>query len=194
MGRCLFERSCPRSEAEAGARGEMDLPWNFSRRQSREIVTIYSLFLILPCAYIDGVKLISIYRCLCDETRLRILNMLAVSPLCVCHIQSVLGRSQVVVSQHLAYLRERGMVAGQRYQNWMIYSLPAKASKELEANLKCLQDCVQEEPVFQKDRAKLKKLMGSKTVKTLLDLGCCIPPAAKAVSKPVSRRKTSTQT
>jgi len=133
------------------------------------------------------VKLISIYRCLCDETRLRILNLLSVSPLCVCHLQSVLGKSQVIVSQHLAYLRGREMVSSQRYQNWMIYSLPVSASKELEANLKCLQDCVQEEPIFQKDRAKLKKLMGSQTVKALLDEGCCMP------AKPVQRRKISTK-
>jgi ArsR family transcriptional regulator len=128
------------------------------------------------------VKLISIYKCLCDETRLRILNLLSVSPLCVCHIQQVLGKSQVVVSQHLAYLRERHMVAGRRHRNWAVYSLPASPSAELEANLKCLQDCVQSEPVFRKDQAKLKKLMGSKTVRALLDEGCCVRPAKKTTA------------
>jgi len=122
------------------------------------------------------VKLISIYQCLCDATRLRILNLLSVSPLCVCHLQQVLGKSQVVVSQHLAYLRERRMVSGRRHQHWMIYSLPAAPAAELEVNLKCLQDCVQTEPVFKKDRLKLKKLMGDKNVRTLLDEGCCAKP------------------
>ena len=122
-------------------------------------------------------KLISIYQCLCDETRLRILNLLSVSPLCVCHLQQALGKPQVVVSQHLAYLRERRMVSGRRHRHWMIYSLPAAPSMELEANLKCLQDCVQTEPVFKKDRLKLKKLMGDKNVQTLLSEGCCaVPP------------------
>jgi ArsR family transcriptional regulator len=128
-------------------------------------------------AYIRGVKLIAIYKCLCDETRLRILSLLSESPLCVCHIQQVLGKSQVVISQHLAYLRERSMVAGQRYQHWMIYSLPPAPSPELEANLRCLQDCIQTEPLFQKDRVKLKKLMGTKSARALLDEGCCAPPA-----------------
>lgn len=127
-------------------------------------------------------KLVSIYQCLCDETRLRILNMLAVSPLCVCHIQQVLGKSQVVCSQHLAYLRERGMVNAQRYGHWMIYSLPASPSPELEMNLKCLQDCVQTEPVFKKDRAKITKLTSTKTVRTLLDEGCCPKPAKSKTS------------
>lgn len=118
-------------------------------------------------------KLIAIYKCLCDETRLRILSLLSESPLCVCHIQQVLGKSQVIVSQHLAYLREHHMVTAQRYRNWMMYSLPLSPPPELETNLKCLQDCVQTEPIFKTDRAKLKKLMGTKSVRTLLDEGCC---------------------
>ena len=126
-------------------------------------------------------NLIQIYKCLCDETRLRILNLLSVSPLCVCHLQQVLGKSQVVMSQHLAYLREREMVACEPYQNWRVYSLPSSPAPELEANLKCLQDCVQTEPVFKKDRAKLKRLMGDQTLQALLDDGCC--PAPKKPSK-----------
>jgi len=120
--------------------------------------------------------LIAIYKCLCDETRLRILSLLSESPLCVCHIQQVLEKSQVIISQHLAYLRERKMVAGQRYQHWMIYSLPASPSPELEANLKCLQDCIQTEPLFKKDKAKLRRLMGTKSARALLDEGCCGQP------------------
>ena len=129
-------------------------------------------------------NLIAIYKCLCDETRLRILNLLAVSPLCVCHLQSVIGKSQVVISQHLAYLRERGMVSGRRYQQWVIYSLPASPSHELETNLKCLQDCVQTEPVFRNDREKLQELVGAKSVQALLDEGCCPSPSPPRTRKP----------
>jgi ArsR family transcriptional regulator len=143
-------------------------------------------------AYFDTVKLIAIYKCLCDETRLRILSLLSESPLCVCHIQQVLGKSQVIVSQHLAYLRDRDMVAGQRYQNWMIYSLPPSPSPELDANLKCLQDCVQTEPLFKKDRAKLKKLMGSKNVSALLDEGCCANPPRDEARRSKPRKNLTT--
>lgn len=103
-------------------------------------------------------KLLRIYQCLCDETRLRILNLLTRGPLCVCHLQELLGEPQVKISKHLAYLKEKQVVEAQRHQNWMIYSLPRTPSPELEANLKCLQDCVQSDPVFRKDLAKLKKL------------------------------------
>ena len=126
-------------------------------------------------------KLIAIYKCLCDETRLRILNLLSVSPLCVCHIQAVLRKSQVVSSQHLGYLRERGLVVGQRYRSWMIYSLPTVRPAGLDANLQCLQDALQTEPVFRKDRERLVKLMGAKNVQALLDEGCCARIAAGEV-------------
>ncbi len=128
--------------------------------------------------YLGIVKLINIYRCLCDETRLRILNLLGVSPLCVCHIQKVLGKSQVTVSQHLSYLKVREMVAVQRYRNWMIYSLPPCPPPDLDANLRCLQDCIQTEPIFKKDRARLANLLGERSVRSLLDEGYCDPPPA----------------
>lgn len=103
-------------------------------------------------------ELIRIYECLCDVTRLRVLNVLAQGPLCVCHFQEILGESQVKISKHLAYLRERGLVEGERQGNWMVYRIPAKPSRELRANLACLQDCLQESPRFRRDLARLKKL------------------------------------
>jgi ArsR family transcriptional regulator len=103
-------------------------------------------------------ELLKIYECLCDRTRLRLLNVLAQGPLCVCHFQEILGEPQVKISKHLAYLRARGLVVVERSGNWMIYELPAKPSRELKANLACLQDCAQENPVFRRDLARLKKL------------------------------------
>ncbi len=100
----------------------------------------------------------AIYRCLCDETRLRILHLLSVRSLCVCHLQEVLREPQVKISKHLAYLKAQGMVERNRRQNWMIYRLPEKKSPELEANLRCLQDCVGTEAVFKKDLRRLAKL------------------------------------
>ena len=68
------------------------------------------------------------------------------------------------------------MVTGHRHQQWIIYSIPSDPSPELEANLKCLQDCIQTEPMFKADRRKLKVLMGDKSVRALLDEGCCLNP------------------
>ena len=87
-------------------------------------------------------KLLQIYRCFCDETRLRIIHLLAQGPLCVCHFQTILKLPQVAVSKHLAYLRTNGLVIAQRHQQWMIYRLPEKTPTELDLQLRCLQDCV----------------------------------------------------
>jgi ArsR family transcriptional regulator len=106
--------------------------------------------------------LIQIYECFCDRTRLRILNLLAQTPLCVCHFQKILGEPQVKISKHLGYLRARDMVVAERQQNWMVYSLPRKPAPELEANLKCLQDCVQSDPVFKRDLRALAKLCSTR--------------------------------
>jgi ArsR family transcriptional regulator len=100
------------------------------------------------------VELVRIYECLCDRTRLRILNLLLRGPLCVCHFQVVLGEPQVKISKHLDYLRRRGLVAARREGNWMIYALPGKTSRELRANLACLQDCAGEQPLFKRDLAR----------------------------------------
>ena len=100
-------------------------------------------------------QLIQIYQCFCDETRLRILNVLSRGPLCVCHLQELLGESQVKVSKHLGFLKGKGLVEVERHQNWMIYSLPAKRAAELDANLQCLQDCVQSHPIFKSDLRRL---------------------------------------
>lgn len=103
-------------------------------------------------------ELLKIYECLCDGTRLRILNLLCSGPLCVCHIQEILGEPQVKVSRHLNYLRTRGMVAVRREANWMVYSLPEKLSPEFSAHLACLQECAAGEKVIRQDAARLKKV------------------------------------
>ena len=79
------------------------------------------------------------------------IHLLTHGPLCVCHFQDILEIPQTKVSQHLAYLRKRALVETTRRGTWIIYSLPTKPPAELEANLKCLQDCVQTDAQFRKD-------------------------------------------
>jgi ArsR family transcriptional regulator len=120
---------------------------------------------------------VRIYECLCDATRLRILNLLMQGPLCVCHIQDILGEPQVKVSKHLGYLKNRGVVKVRREGNWRIYRLADNASRILRANLACMQDCDAETRMFLRDRGRLLRLQRA------IDgpgLACCpTPPAAK---------------
>jgi ArsR family transcriptional regulator, arsenate/arsenite/antimonite-responsive transcriptional repressor len=121
------------------------------------------------------VKLVQIYQCLCDETRLRLLNLLLRGPLCVCHMQGLLDEPQVKISKHLGYLKTRGLVTAKREGNWMIYALPTEKARsaELKKNLACLQDCAAENAVFRRDLARLAKL----------DLACAPVEAVRGTGK-----------
>lgn len=117
-------------------------------------------------------ELVTIYECFCDRTRLRILNLLNQGPLCVCHLQDVLGEPQVKISKHLAYLKKHGLVTATWEGNWRIYALIAKPNAALKANLACLQDCTTEDKIFRQDRAKLTKVRACVTDDSPL-AACC---------------------
>lgn len=127
-------------------------------------------------------KLVRIYQCLCDRTRLRILNLLGEGELCVCHFQEILGEHQVKISKHLAYLRAHGLVVARKEANWVVYRLPDNPPRELSANLACLQDCIRDDPGFRADTGRLRKLMGSFRQSSPI---CCAPVKPAALrSKP----------
>lgn len=103
-------------------------------------------------------KLWSIYNCLCDPTRLRLLHLLQeAGPLCVCHLQQALQEPQVKISKHLGYLRRHGLVEARRRGKWMIYRLPSRPGVALQRNLACLQDCARTEPIFARDLRQLNR-------------------------------------
>ena len=108
---------------------------------------------------VNSEELIQVYECFCDRTRLRILNLLLAAPLCVCHIEAILGGPQARISRHLGYLRRNEIVRSTRFQSWIIYSMPKISSELLETQLRCLQDCVREIAQF---RGDLKRLTGLK--------------------------------
>lgn len=67
--------------------------------------------------------LICIFKCLSDETRLRILKLLENGELCVCDIFSALNLSQPKVSFHLAVLREAGLIRDRKEGRWIHYRI-----------------------------------------------------------------------
>jgi ArsR family transcriptional regulator len=104
-------------------------------------------------------KVIRVYKCLCDEFRLRILNLLQDGPLCVCHLVEILDCDQVRMSKQLRYMKELGMVAGERQAQWVIYRLADPSEPLLRENLKCLQDCAGAELNFRNDLKMRREIM-----------------------------------
>jgi ArsR family transcriptional regulator len=69
------------------------------------------------------VKLDDVFAALSDETRRRILGLLASGEICVCHIHEALDVPQPTASRHLAHLRKAGLVATRRDGLWVHYRL-----------------------------------------------------------------------
>jgi len=66
----------------------------------------------------------NLFKSLSEPVRLRILYLLmARGELCVCDIVNSLELSQSVVSRHLAYLRNSGLVNTRREGVWIYYQL-----------------------------------------------------------------------
>lgn len=61
-----------------------------------------------------------LFKALMHPARLAILEMLRGGEECVCHMEATLGYRQAYVSQHLAVLREAGLVRDRR-EGWMVY-------------------------------------------------------------------------
>jgi len=69
-------------------------------------------------------------RFLGDQTRLRILRLLAEAPLNVTELVHVLGAAQSNVSHHLAKLKKHGLVVEERHGSAKVYSLAQGASAD----------------------------------------------------------------
>ncbi|MCC6994387.1 MAG: metalloregulator ArsR/SmtB family transcription factor [Deltaproteobacteria bacterium] len=79
-----------------------------------------------------------LFKALADETRLRIVALLAHGELCVCHVQSGLAVSQPTASRALALLRAAGVVEDRRAGTWVYYRLAAQAEPARRRHLQAL--------------------------------------------------------
>jgi ArsR family transcriptional regulator, arsenate/arsenite/antimonite-responsive transcriptional repressor len=71
-------------------------------------------------------ELLQILKALSDETRIRILNILKCSELCVCEIEEILEINQSNASRHLEKLRNTNMITSQKKAQWVYYGLNEK--------------------------------------------------------------------
>jgi ArsR family transcriptional regulator, arsenate/arsenite/antimonite-responsive transcriptional repressor len=79
--------------------------------------------------------LIQALKALSDEKRLKILQMLIASDLCVGALARNLGISKPAVSQHLQRLRKAGLVKGAKRGYWTHYMVERQALLQIAAEL-----------------------------------------------------------
>jgi len=68
-------------------------------------------------------EILSIFKALSDETRLRILKLLEHGELCVCDLFSALDMVQPKVSFHLSVLKEAGLIKDRKEGRWVHYRI-----------------------------------------------------------------------
>jgi ArsR family transcriptional regulator len=101
-----------------------------------------------------------LFKALGDETRLRIVALLAHRALCVCHIQEALGLSQPNASRHLGVLRAAGVVEDRREGSWVYYRLAAQKDPDRDRQLRQLIRAFAKRDVLRRDVDKLLRIRG----------------------------------
>lgn len=99
-----------------------------------------------------------LFRALADETRLRILALLAAGEICVCHIHGALAIPQPTASRHLASLRRAGLVATRKDGLWVHYRIAVPADPAMASVLAATIDALGSTRGISNDRRKLSGL------------------------------------
>jgi ArsR family transcriptional regulator len=79
-----------------------------------------------------------LFKALSQETRVRIVALLAHGELCVCHLEAALALPQPTVSRQLAVLRSAGVVEQRRQGTWVYYSLAKQIDAECKRQMRAL--------------------------------------------------------
>jgi len=75
------------------------------------------------------------FQAVSEETRFRVVQLLADGERCVCELQDELGVAQSRLSFHLKKLKDAGVVSDRRDGRWVYYSLVPEALEQMRAFL-----------------------------------------------------------
>jgi ArsR family transcriptional regulator len=115
-----------------------------------------------------------LFRALADETRLRILALLASGEICVCDIHGALGIPQPTASRHLAYLRRSGLVATRKDGLWVHYRLAVPKDPALATVLRATVDALGGTTRVDVDRKRLSSLIEIPVRRLERAAACCV--------------------
>ena len=100
-----------------------------------------------------------VFSALADETRRRILGLLASGEICVCHIHEALDVPQPPASRHLAHLRKAGLVATRREGLWVHYRLADLEDPAINGVLRSALSALSANGAATADRKKLSRVI-----------------------------------
>ena len=111
-------------------------------------------------------ELVTVFKPLSDQARLRILNLLfRTGELCVCDIEATTGFTQTKVSRHLSYLKNAGLLDCRQQGLWILYKIADPKNESHKKLLESLRVILDTHPVAKRDTKEL-----SKNIKK----GCCV--------------------
>ena len=100
----------------------------------------------------------NLFSALADRTRLRLINLIGDSEVCVCFLVEILKISQPKISRHLAYLRRARVVTARREGKWMHYRLTEPPDEHAARIFREVRTSLSEHPEFERDREKLERV------------------------------------
>lgn len=101
--------------------------------------------------------MIELFKALGDENRLRIINLLMESELCVCEIEVLLKMTQSNVSRHLSKLKSNGIISSSKDAQWVHYKVSSEFKNENKLLYEYLKYKFKSEDLFLKDIERYNK-------------------------------------
>ncbi len=103
-------------------------------------------------------KELKAFKVLCDETRVRMLNLLLQDEHCVCEIMQALDISQSKASRGLTALYDTGFLKMRREGLWALYSLDEENIKGYRSKLiEAVKEVLKGKEIAMLDEERLKK-------------------------------------
>lgn len=100
----------------------------------------------------DYADYVQIFKALADETRLKIVDMLACGEMCACDILEFFKITQPTLSYHMKILTDCDIVKGRKDGSWMKYSLDKLKLENFQEFVKYI--CEDNEACLCKDNGK----------------------------------------
>jgi ArsR family transcriptional regulator len=103
-------------------------------------------------------KYSNLFKALSEPSRIRILNMLQLRPLCVCEITDVMKLKSSTISEHLAILRDNDLISSEKRGKLVFYKLNYESEDPSVIALKSVLLCsIAGDKTILSDREKAKK-------------------------------------
>ena len=101
--------------------------------------------------------LMQILKALSEETRVRILNLLTVSELCVGEIEYLLNINQSNASRHLTALKNASLITYEKKAQWIYYRINIDALEQYSFVKNLLENQLKAMDLYNKDKERLKQ-------------------------------------